>query len=113
MIFKIATGFKNFTVITAILMGFVLINGRPVCAGAPSDAVPDKGKQHPNAMLVGQSQTPASTPQKNSQASESRDSESRSQEAQNSGAAEKKPLKEFKPTEKIEADQAVDFPYDI
>jgi hypothetical protein len=113
MIFKISTGFKKFTVITAILMGFVLMGSRPVCAGAPNDQVPNNGKQNPNAMIVGQSQTPASTPQTNSQASESRDSEPRSQEAQNSEATEKKPLKNFQPTEKIEADQAVDFPYDI
>jgi hypothetical protein len=113
MIFKISTGFKKFTVITAILMGFVLMDGRPVRAGAPNDPVPDKAKQHPNAVIVGQSQTPASTPQTNSRTSDSRESESRTQKTEAPAAAEKKPLKDFQPTEKIEADQAVDFPYDI
>ena len=94
-------------------MGFVLSDNRSVWAGASNNQVPDTENQVPKAVIAGQSQTPASTAQTNSQASEGRESESQNQEGQNSGAAEKKPLKEFKPTEKIEADQAVDFPYDI
>jgi hypothetical protein len=113
MIFKLSAGLKKFAVITFVLMGFVLSGHRPVCAGAPTDHVPNTGKQVPNAVIAGQSQTPASTAPPNSQASEGRESESQNQEGQNSGEAAKKPLKEFKPTEKIEADQAVDFPYDI
>jgi hypothetical protein len=114
MIFKVPTGFKKFAVITAVLMGFVLLDKWPVCgAGASNSAMPDKGKQASHAMIVGQSQTPTSTPATNSQTSESRESESRTQEAADSKAPAKKPLKDFQPTEKIEADQAVDFPYDI
>jgi hypothetical protein len=113
MISKLSAGLKKFAVITFVLMGFMLSGHRPVCAGAPNDPVPNKGKQVPNALIADQGQAPTSTPPTNSQTSESRDSESQSQEEQNSGTAEKKPLKAFKPTEKIEADQAVDFPYDI
>jgi len=113
MTFKISAGFKKFTIITAILMGFVLVDKWPVSAGAPNYRVPHKGNQLPNAMIVGQNQTRPSTPQANSRTPESRETESRTQETEGSAAAEKKPLKEFQPTEKIEADQAVDFPYDI
>ena len=113
MIFKISTGFKKFIIITVALLGLALVDNRPVCAGASNDRVPNAGNQNPNAMIVGQSQTRASAPETNSPTSESSESESQSQEEQNSGAAKEKPLKEFQPTEKIEADQAVDFPYDI
>jgi hypothetical protein len=113
MISKLSAGFKKFAVISVVLMGFILSGHRPVCAGAPNDPVPNKGKQHPNALLADQSQTPTSTPPTNSRTSDSRESESRTQETEAPAATEKKPLKEFKPTEKIEADQAVDFPYDI
>lgn len=113
MIFKLSKGFKKVTIITFVLMGFILSNNRPVCAVAPNDQAVSSRKQAPNGVIAGQSQTPASSPQTNSQASESRESESQSQQEQNSGTAAKKPLQEFKPTEQIEVDQAVDFPYDI
>jgi len=113
MISKLSAGFKKFAVITFVLTGFMLSGHRPVCAGATNDPVPNKGKQVPTALIAEQSQTPTSTPPTNSRPSDSRESESRAQETEAPAATEKKPLKEFKPTEKIEADQAVDFPYDI
>ena len=113
MIFKISTGFKKLIIISVALLGLILIDNWPACAGASNDRVPNEGKQRPNAVIVGQSQAPASTPEKNPRTSESSESESQPQHGQNSEATEKKPLKDFHPSEKIEADQAVDFPYDI
>ena len=113
MIFKISTGFKKLTIISVALLGLVLVDNGPACADASNARLPNEGNQRSNAMIVGQSQTRASAPETNSPTSESSESESQSQEEQNSGAAKEKPLKEFQPTEKIEADQAVDFPYDI
>jgi hypothetical protein len=113
MTFKLTTGFRKFIIISVALSGLVLIDNWPACAGASNDQVPNEGNQRSNAMIVGQSQTPASTPKTNSRTSESSESESQPQKGQNSAATEKKPLKDFQPSEKIEADQAVDFPYDI
>jgi hypothetical protein len=113
MICALSAGLKKFAVITFVLMGFMLSGHRPVCAGAPNNQVPHKGKQVPNALIADQSQAPTSTPPTNSRTSDSRESESRTQETEAPTATEKKPLKDFQPTEKIEADQAVDFPYDI
>jgi hypothetical protein len=115
MIFKISTGFKKFIIITVAILGLglVLVDNRPAGAGASNDRAPNEGKQRSNAMIVGQSETRTSAPETNSPTSESSEPESRTQEEQNAAAAKKKPLKDFQPTEKIEADQAVDFPYDI
>jgi hypothetical protein len=110
---NITTGLKKFTIIAVALMGIALSDNWPVCAGASNDRLPNKANEHPNAVIVGQSQTGASNPKTNPRTSESSESESQTQEEQNSEAAKKKPLKDFQPTEKIEADQAVDFPYDI
>ena len=113
MTFKISTGFKEFIIISVALLGLVLVDNWPACADASNDRVPNEESQRQNAMVVGQSQTGASNPETNSRTSESSESESPTQEEQDSAAAKKKPLKDFQPTEKIEADQAVDFPYDI
>jgi hypothetical protein len=113
MIFKISTGFKKFIIITVALLGLVLVDNRPACAGASNDRAPNEGNQRSNAMIVGQNETRTSTPETNSPTPESSESESQTQEEQNAAAAKKKPLKDFQPTEKIEADQAVDFPYDL
>ncbi len=113
MTFKISTRFKAFIIISVALLGLVLVDNGPACADASNDRVLNEGNQRSDAMTVGQSQTKASTPETNSRTSESSESEPQTQEEQNSAAAKKKPLKDFQPTEKIEADQAVDFPYDI
>ena len=113
MIFKISTAFKKLIIISVALLGLILIDNWPACAGALNDRVPNEGKQRSNAMIVGQSQVPASTAEKNPRSSESGESESQPQQGQNSAVTEKKPLEDFHPSEKIEADQAVDFPYDI
>ena len=113
MTFKISTGFKKFIVISVTLSGLILIDNRPACAGASNDGVPNERSQHSKVMIVGQSQAPVSTPETNERSSESSESESQPQKGHNSAATEKKPLKDFQPSEKIEADQAVDFPYDI
>jgi hypothetical protein len=63
--------------------------------------------------VVAQSQTRVSAPETDPSTSESSESESQRPEEKDPAAAKKKPLEDFQPTEKIEADQAVDFPYDI
>jgi hypothetical protein len=113
MISKMPTAFKTFIILTAALTGLVPAGNRPACAGASNAAVPHAEKQHPQTMIVGQSPTRPSAPQTNTPASESSQAESQTRQTQNSEAAKEKPLKDFQPSEKIDADQAVDFPYDI
>lgn len=99
--------------IAVALTGIVFLDNRPVCAGAADYPLPHVQSRGPDAIIVGQSQTPAAPPQTNSRTSESSETESGTPEEQNSQAAKKEALKDFRPTEQIEADQAVDFPYDI
>lgn len=113
MIFKTSAGFKAFAIISIALISVVLAGNRPVCAGAADYPLPHVQSRRPDAIIVGQSQTPATPPQTNSRTSESSESESGTPEEQNSQAAEREALRDFRPTEKIKADQAVDFPYDI
>ena len=113
MNFNVSRGFKKLIVITAALIGLVLADNSPAGAGAVNDRVLTEGKQRPNTAIVGQSQTGASAPQANSRTSENSEPESQTQAVKDSKTTESKPLKDFKPTERIEADQAVDFPYDI
>ena len=113
MNFNVSRGFKKLIVVTAALIGLVLADNSPARAGAVNDRVLSEGKPRSNTVIVGQSQRETSAPQTNSRTSESSEPESQKQEAQDSKTTEKKPLKDFQPTERIEADQAVDFPYDI
>ena len=46
-------------------------------------------------------------------ADDDENSSSSKKEAAESSSDEKRPLKDFRPSEQIEAEQAVDFPYDI
>ena len=102
MIFRISTRFGKLTMIMVAFLGLLLAGERIACADASNAGVPN-----------GASQSEASSAETNSGTSESIESEPQRQEEQHPAATEKKPLKDFQPTEKIEADQAVDFPYDI
>ena len=113
MALKIFTGFKKLAVITVTISGFLVIANWAVQAGPSYQPLPDQkqSKQHP--MVVAQSETQTTTKEKTAPSSESSASESKTQEKKESAGAREKPLKEFRPSEKIEAEQAVDFPYDI
>jgi hypothetical protein len=107
------TAFKTFVIITAALTGLVLAVNRPAGAGASNAAVLHDEKQPSQAMVAGQSPPRSATPETSPPGSESTPAESQTREKQNSAAAKEKPLEEFQPSEKIDADQGVDFPYDI
>ena len=113
MIFKIPTGLKKTIMITVALLGLLLVDNAPACAEASNERMPNEGSRRQNAVVDGQNQAGASIPETNSRTSEEIESESRPPEEPNSAGPKKKPIKDFQPTEKIEADQAVDFPYDI
>lgn len=113
MISNISTGLKKFTILAVALLGLALAENWRVCAGASGNRVPPKEDQRLKTMIVAQGPTGVSAPEADSSTSESSEPEPQGQEERDPAAAKKKPLKDFQPTERIEADQAVDFPYDI
>ena len=113
MTFKIFTGLKKLAIITVAISGFWVIANRAVPADPLYQPLPDQkqSKQHP--VVVAQSETQTTTKEKTAPSSESSASEPKTQEKKESAGAQEKPLKVFRPSERIEAEQAVDFPYDI
>ncbi len=67
---------------------------------------------NPSRVTVAQNETQTATDEKKTPSPMSTEPESKTDEEKESTAV-KKPLKDFQPSEKIEAEQAVDFPYDI
>ncbi|MGD8962265.1 MAG: hypothetical protein PVH43_07105 [Desulfobacterales bacterium] len=64
-------------------------------------------------IRLAQKETQNATNDENSTASEKEADQTSSDEKKESGGVKKRPLKDFRPSEQIEAEQAVDFPYDI
>jgi hypothetical protein len=112
MNFKIFKGLKKLTIIIVAISGFGVISNRALPAG-PSYPIPDQKQSQQHRVVVAQSETRATDKEKTAPSSESSASESKTQEKEESAGTQEKPLKEFRPSERIEADQAVDFPYDI
>jgi cytoskeletal protein RodZ len=65
------------------------------------------------AVIVAQNEKQTGTVETNAPAPAGTDRESETEEKKESSDVKKKPLDEFQPSERIEAEQAVDFPYDI
>jgi len=113
MTFKIFTGFKKLAIITVTILGLGVIANWAVPAGPSYQPLPDQKQSKQDPVVVAQSETRTTTKEKAAPASESSASESKTQEKKESAGTQEKPLKEFRPSERIEAEQAVDFPYDI
>ena len=103
MVMKILTDFKRLTLTGIVLMVFV--------AGGYGSARAESTQQ--DTAIVAQSEAKTATDEKKIPSPESEEPGIQTDKEQESTAAEKKPLKDFQPSEKIEAEQAVDFPYDI
>jgi hypothetical protein len=91
---------KRLVIICVALLGFV--------AGINWAARAESSDQ-----VVAQNETQTTSGEKKAPPTESKEPAVKTGETQESTAAQKRPLKDFKPSEQIEADQAVDFPYDI
>ena len=63
--------------------------------------------------IIAQVETQKNSTDEKAPSPESTESKSRTDEEKESTGIKERPLKDFKPSEKIEAEQAVDFPYDI
>ena len=103
MAVKTLTGFKRLVIIMVALLGFLVVVNWAARAGT----------SNPYTVIIAQSATQTATDEKNAPSPASKEPESKTDEKQDSTGDKKKPLKDFHPSEKIEAEQAVDFPYDI
>jgi len=103
MVVKTLAGFKKLAIIGIVLLGFLVI--------AKWNARADTTNSY--KATVAQNETQPATDEKNAPSSTSKEPESKTDEKKESTGVAAKPLKDFQPSEKIEAEQAVDFPYDI
>ncbi|MGD9410405.1 MAG: hypothetical protein PVJ54_01045 [Desulfobacterales bacterium] len=104
MAFKTFTNFKMLTIISVALLSFIA--GINWAAGV--DSLSDQ-----DTPIIAQNEIQTATDEKNAPSTESKEPEIKTGQGQDSTAAKKRPLEDFKPSEQIEAEQAVDFPYDI
>jgi hypothetical protein len=105
--------FKRLTILVLALLGFVGITNRAAGAGTTNPAKPVWKQSDSYTIIVAQNETQTATNDKGAPTSASKESESKTDEKKDSSGVKKKPLKDFQPSERIEAEQAVDFPYDI
>jgi len=105
MVVKTLAGFKRLTLIGVALLSFLII--------IKWDAQADTSYPYPYTLIVAQNETTPATSEKNGPPPISTEPESETDEKKESAGVKEKPLKDFQPSEKIEAEQAVDFPYDI
>jgi hypothetical protein len=103
MVVKAFAYFKRLGIISAALLVFAAGINLAVRADSSDQDTP----------IIAQNETQPAADEKNATATESRETGIKAGEAQESTAAQKRLLKDFKPSEQIEAEQAVDFPYDI
>ena len=103
MVAKTMAVLKKLTVLGFTLLGFLIVlewEARAVSS-------------NPYRVTVAQNETQKTAGEKNTSSPKGKESESNTDEKKKSTGVKEKPLKDFKPSERIEAEQAVDFPYDI
>ena len=110
---KIFTELKKLAIITVAISGFGFIANWNVPVGPSYQTLPDQKESKQHRLVVAQNETQTAPKEETAPSSENSTSESKTQEKKESAGAKEKPLKEFRPSERIEAEQAVDFPYDI
>jgi hypothetical protein len=103
MVVKTIAEFKKLAIIAAAFLGFLVV----VIWDARADT------SNPYTVTIAQNETQTTTNEKTASSPVSKEPESKTDEEQESADVKKKPLKNFQPSERIEAEQAVDFPYDI
>jgi hypothetical protein len=105
MVVKTFAGFQKLAIIGVALLGFLVV--------VKWDTRADTSYPYPYTVTVAQNETQTATNEKKTPSPMSTEPESTTDEEKESSGVKKKPLKDFQPSEKIEAEQAVDFPYDI
>ena len=104
---------KMIVIVTFVLAGFGVTANWVVTAHAADQIRFDQNQKAPAAMTFAQSATQTPTPQETETSSESQEPESNIEQKKETAEPKEKPLRNFRPSEQIEAEQAVDFPYDI
>jgi cytoskeletal protein RodZ len=95
------------------LIGFVVVGNWVAHAGTLNQAMRNPKPENPTAVVVAQNETKTSGEEKTTRSSDHNAPESKNQTKEKSTTTTQKQPKVFRPSETIEADQAVDFPYDI
>ena len=113
MTVKLLAAFKRPAIFGVALLGILVVAGGAARAGTTNQAGPVWKQPNSTTVIVAQNETQTATNDKSTPSSESKESESKTDEKKESSGVKKKPLKDFQPSERIEAEQAVDFPYDI
>jgi hypothetical protein len=113
MAVKILTEFKRLAIFAVALLGFLVLASWTARAGTTNQTQPVWKQPNSYTVIVAQNDSQTATTDKSVPSSESKELESKTDEKKESSGVKKKPLKDFSPSEKIEAEQAVDFPYDI
>ena len=111
-IVKTSATFKKHFITALTVLGISLIFSFALAKSA-NRARPAANQPRTGTISVAQNETQKSANNENSTSSEKETGESSSDEKKETGGAKKGPLKDFRPSEQIEAEQAVDFPYDI
>lgn len=100
---KTLAAFKRMAVIAVAALGVVVFVNWT--AGV--------GRSHSYTFLMAQGDKQTVGDKQASTSPPGNENQSETEEKQESADDKKKPLEDFQPSEKIEAEQAVDFPYDI
>jgi predicted cobalt transporter CbtA len=103
MMMKTVNSFKKQAIITAVLLGFGFV------AIWNAGSIPS----HLDTLTVAQAETQTDSNDAKAPSPAGTEPKSKTDEEKKSTDIKKKPLRDFQPSEKIEAEQAVDFPYDI
>ena len=113
MFLKRFTGFNRSAVLTISILGFWVAATQALAVGLAVQSLPDQKGAKPHPVMMAQNEAGTTPQEKTVPPSDNSASESENKEKTESAGAQEKPLKQFRPTERIEAEQAVDFPYDI
>ena len=104
---------KKRVIIAIAALSFLVAAHQTICAETLNSTASEGKWSHSHTKMIAQNETDTSAGDKETPASENSESKSKTDNKKKSSTAKKQTLKDFKPSERIEAEQAVDFPYDI
>ena len=107
------TALKRLAIFVLALLGFMVSVNGATQAETLNPAAPVWKWSNEFKIIVAQKEVQTGTSDKSAPTTKSKEPKSNTDKKKESSDAKKKPLKDFKPSERIEAEQAVDFPYDI
>ena len=103
----------NQRLISAMALLVILLIFNTARSESTNPAQHAENQRNTETIRVAQNETQDAANDESSTSSEKEADKSSSDEKKAPSGIKERPLKDFKPSEKIEAEQAVDFPYDI